>query len=231
MAVKGFQGTSLLDYPGRLASLVFFDRCNLLCPFCHNPDLVLRPESLPDYPAEVLFDDLSERRDFIDGVVITGGEPTLARDLTRFIRRIKSLDLLVKLDTNGLRPEVTEPLVAGGLIDYLALDLKTSPGRYGELGWSGDAEGRLRETLAQMRLGTIESEVRTTCVPSLVRGCEIAEIGALVEGIDLWALQQYQPASALDPDWRNLNPLPKTALEKMAEAARGYARQVIIRGA
>ena len=125
MSIKGFQGTSLLDYPGRVASLIFWGGCNLTCPFCHNPALVLEPEACPDLDREELLVDLAARRPFIDGVVISGGEPTLDPELADWLAAVKALGLAVKLDTNGLRPDVLTDLLDRRLVDYLAIDLKT----------------------------------------------------------------------------------------------------------
>ncbi|HKI51976.1 MAG TPA: radical SAM protein, partial [Geothermobacteraceae bacterium] len=111
MPIKGYQGTSLLDFPGRIASLVFFSGCNLSCPFCHNPDLLFDVDQLPDIPPDDLLADLQTRRNFIDGVVVTGGEPTLDPELEPFLRQVKELGLLTKLDTNGLAPLVLERLL------------------------------------------------------------------------------------------------------------------------
>ena len=133
MGIKGFQGTSLLDFPGRIASLVFFGGCNLTCPYCHNPSLVLDPDQHEDIPAAALLEEIRERRSFIDGVVVTGGEPTLDAGLLPFLRELKALGLEVKLDTNGLAPVVLEQALAEKLVDFVALDLKTAPHRYGEL--------------------------------------------------------------------------------------------------
>ena len=133
MGVKGFQGTSMLDFPGRIASLVFWGGCNLTCPFCHNPALVLDPEAWPDLDRDTLLADLAARTSFIDGVVATGGEPTLDPALGDWLGAVKGLGLAVKLDTNGLRPDVLAGLLARRLVDSLAIDLKTSPARYGQL--------------------------------------------------------------------------------------------------
>ena len=124
MGIKGFQGTSLLDFPGRIASLVFFGGCNLRCPYCHNPALVLEPESYPDLPLDEVLAELADRRGFIDGVVVTGGEPTLAADLLPLLQGIRDLGLQIKLDTNGLAPKVLEILLQRQLLDSIACDLK-----------------------------------------------------------------------------------------------------------
>ena len=230
MAIKGFQGTSLLDFPGRIAALVFLGGCNLSCPFCHNPVLVEAPETLPDYPLELLFEELQQRRSFIDGVVISGGEPTLYPGLVPFMRRIKDLGLQVKLDTNGLLPEVLGAVLQQGLVDLVALDLKTAPGRYRELHNHPVDSAALARSVALLLQGSVDCEFRTTCVPGLVREDDIAQLGALLHGAQSWVLQQFVPHHSLADAYRALEPYPLSRLEKFAELARGFVPNVVLRG-
>jgi len=230
MPIKGFQGTSLLDFPGRIASLVFWGRCNLTCPFCHNPALVLDPDAWPDLDADDLLADLAARAPFIDGVVVSGGEPTLDPALADWLTRVKELGLAVKLDTNGLRPDVLAALLARGLIDYLAIDLKTSPDRYVEL-HSGPVD---RDALvASIRLAMaapVTVEFRTTCVPGIVDAPDLRALGQLIRSAPRWALQQYHPAPALDPSWREVMPYPPAKIAELAAIARQYVQEVMVRG-
>lgn len=230
MSIKGFQGTSLLDFPGRIASLVFWGGCNLTCPFCHNPALVLDPDAWPDLDADALLADLAARAPFIDGVVVSGGEPTLDPALADWLTRVKELGLAVKLDSNGLRPDVLAALLARGLVDYLAIDLKTSPDRYAEL-HSGPVD---RDALvASIRLAMaapVTVEFRTTCVPGIVDAPAIHALGQLIRGAPRWALQQYHPAPALDPAWREIAPYPPAKIAEFAAIARQYVQEVVVRG-
>ncbi|PLX82367.1 MAG: anaerobic ribonucleoside-triphosphate reductase activating protein [Desulfuromonas sp.] len=230
MHVKGFQGTSLLDYPGRIASLVFFGGCNLTCPFCHNPTLVTDPKQYPDFPLEALLEELRQRSSFIDGVVISGGEPTVDAGLIPLLRKIRALGLLVKLDTNGLAPRVMKEILTEGLVDFVALDLKTDPKRYGEL-HSAPVDLSALEKSARLILERApDYEIRTTCVPGFVEEPDIDAIGALVCGARTWVLQQFQPRHALAETSRETDPHPPQRLEAFAELARGYARTVTLRG-
>jgi len=230
MGVKGYQGTSLLDFPGRIASLVFLGGCNLTCPFCHNPALVLAPQEMPDCPPEVLLADLERRRSFIDGVVISGGEPTLDPGLQELLESIKKLGLQVKVDTNGLRPEVLERLFAAELIDFLALDLKTAPGRYGEL-HSGPVDGKALERSIDLLLASdVECELRTTCVPGLVAEEDIRILGQLVRGARRWVLQQFVPHHALAAEMNHLDPYPAQKMNALAALAGEFVGEVTIRG-
>jgi pyruvate formate lyase activating enzyme len=230
MSIKGFQGTSLLDFPGRIASLVFFGGCNLTCPYCHNPGLVLDPGQYADYPVEAVLDQLRARCRFIDGVVISGGEPTLDPDLLPFLRQVKAMDLAVKLDTNGLRPEVLEQALAAGLLDFVALDLKTAPARYGELHGGPVPIDGLQRSVRLLLAGAVDYELRTTCVPGLVEAADIRAVGELVRGGKRWVLQQFVPGHALAEELRELEPHPAEAIRSFAEVARGYVGEVRVRG-
>jgi pyruvate formate lyase activating enzyme len=230
MSIKGFQGTSLLDYPGRVASLIFWGGCNLTCPFCHNPALVLEPEVFPDLDRNDLLAELADRRPFIDGVVISGGEPTLDPDLADWLKEVKALGLAVKLDTNGLRPDVLAGLLKRELVDFLAIDLKTAPSRYVELHPGPVDTAALEESLRLAMAAPVAVEFRTTCVPGIVDGAAIRELGELIRGAPLWALQQYHPAPALDPSWQEIVPYPPDTLAELAALARQYAGEVIVRG-
>jgi len=230
MSIKGFQGTSLLDFPGRIASLVFFGGCNLTCPYCHNPGLVLDPGQYPDYPVEAVLEQLQSRRRFIDGVVVSGGEPTLDPGLLPFLREVKSFGLAVKLDTNGLRPEVLEQAVAEGLVDCVALDLKTAPARYGELHGGPVTIDGLQRSVRQLLAGAVDYELRTTCVPGLIEEADIHAIGELLRGAKRWVLQQFVPGHSLAEDLREVEPHPAETIRAFAEVAGGYVGEVSVRG-
>lgn len=230
MGIKGFQGTSLLDFPGRIASLIFTGGCNLTCPFCHNPSLVLTPQDHPDYPPAVLLRELEERRNFIDGVVMSGGEPTLDAELPAFLREVKALGLLVKLDTNGLAPEVLSRLLDEGLLDYVALDVKTAPHRYGELHRAPVDLDLLPRSVALLKAAAVDHEFRTTCVPGYVEESDIRALGELLHGARRWVLQQFVPEHSLDLSLRTTAPHPTGLLEKFADLARACVEEVRLRG-
>ena len=210
---------------------MFTGGCNLCCPYCHNPGLVLDPGSFPDIPLDQLLEDLRQRGNFIDGIVVSGGEPTLDPGLPAFLRLVRALSLQIKLDTNGLLPKVIESLLAEGLIDYLAVDLKTSPGRYSELHRFPVPDTGLRETIAVARTAEIAVEFRTTCIPRLVGEQEINELGELLRGAPLWTLQQYIPQHAMVPEWQELSTYRPEQLQKLAQLAAPFVGQVQLRGA
>lgn len=230
MPIKGYQGTSLLDFPGKIASLVFFSGCNLSCPFCHNPDLLFDDEQLPDIPLDELVEDLRTRRNFIDGVVVTGGEPTLAPELEPLLRLVKDLGLLVKIDTNGLAPQVLEKLVRDGLVDFVALDLKTAPERYGELHNRPIDLAGLERSIAILKSAEVAYELRTTCVPGFISEQDIHRIGTRVRGAGHWVLQQFAPGHALSETCRELQPYPATTIRQLGDIAAEYVKKVTFRG-
>ncbi|MEE4254604.1 MAG: anaerobic ribonucleoside-triphosphate reductase activating protein [Desulfuromusa sp.] len=228
--MKGFQGTSLLDFPGRVASLVFTGHCNLTCPFCHNPGLVLDPDSYPDYPVDELLADLKKREGFIDGVVISGGEPTIDAGLPAFLSLLKERGLQVKLDSNGLAPEVISFLLERQLVDYYAIDIKTSFSRYNELHTMPVKTEALHKTVQILKQAPVEVEFRTTCIPHLVAEAEVAEMGELLQGAPLWVLQQYVPMHAMIEEWQQLNVYKPEQLYALAVKAEKYVDQVQVRG-
>jgi len=230
MAIKGFQGTSLLDYPGRISSLVFFSGCNLSCPYCHNPDLIVDRGELPSLDPVDVLEELGSRRQFIDGVVISGGEPTLDELLPGFVREVRKLGLLVKLDTNGLRPGMLERLLGEGLVDFVALDLKTSPERYGELHAGPVGMASLEQSIRLVLERAPDYEMRTTCVPGLVGVREIHRLGGLLQGAKGWVLQQFVPEHAWQEECRQLSAYSPQELQELAALAESYVDRVQLRG-
>jgi len=230
VGIKGFQGTSVLDFPGRIASLVFYGGCNLSCGFCHNSTLIDDFDQYPDMPVEALLDALQQRVGFIDGVVISGGEPTLAPTLASTLMQIKRLGLAVKLDTNGLRPDVMAQLMDQQLLDYVALDVKTSPERYGELHHRPVALGELKKSVDLLLGGEVGYEFRTTCVPGLVEEKDIRNMAKLLDGGQRWILQQYVAEHAMDETMQQCGAFSPQVLHGYADVARRHVHQVELRG-
>jgi pyruvate formate lyase activating enzyme len=174
MQINGFEGVSLVDYPGKVCAIVFTSPCNFKCPFCHNPLLI--PVNKDVKNVDDILNDLSDRSDFIEGVTITGGEPTLQPDLAEFAAALKSLKLLVKLDTNGYRPQSIKELLDKKLVDYIAMDIKTSFEKYPAACGTKVDISKIKESIAVIMSSGIDYEFRTTVVPGLVDR-EDAEIG------------------------------------------------------
>ena len=193
MQIHGFQKTTLLDYPGHIAATVFTGSCNFRCPFCHNSDLVLFPQDVPIVSEEEIFTHLKKRQGILDGVCITGGEPTLQTDLPDFILKVRSLGYAVKLDTNGYRPDVLAKLCDDGLIDYVAMDIKHAPVKYNDICQVTDFDfKRIQSSVDYLIHSSIPYEFRTTIVKELHTAEDISAIGSLVAGARSYYLQSYK---------------------------------------
>ena len=178
MNITGLQKMTLLDFPGRVACTVFLQGCNFRCPFCHNSDL-LGAVGQDGISVEELLNFLKKRKGILDGVCITGGEPTLQADLPELLRQIKALGYAIKLDTNGNRPDVVKALAAENLIDYVAMDIKNSPQRYSETaGVPGMPLQKIEETMQFLLTGDLDYEFRTTVVEQFHNDESVAEIGS-----------------------------------------------------
>lgn len=210
--------------------MIFTGGCNLTCPYCHNPGLVLEPEAFPDYPVSELLADLRKRNTFIDGVVISGGEPTLDAGLPAFLRQLKELGLQTKLDTNGLLPQVIAGLLDENLLDYLAVDIKTTPERYHELHSHPVVTSNLLETIKLTKAAPIEVEFRTTCIPQLIDATEIDQLGELLRGAPLWVLQQFVPEHSMQVSWQQKEAYSLGHIEQLACQAETYVERVLLRG-
>lgn len=193
MKIHGFQKTTLLDYPEHVAATVFTGGCNFRCPFCQNGSLVLEPESqLPIPEAEVLAH-LRKRQGILEGICITGGEPTLEKDLREFILQCRELGYLVKLDTNGYRPEILGKYLQEGILDYVAMDIKASPENYARATACPKCDmGRIRESIRLLQTSNILYEFRTTVVKGIHTVEEFEEIGKLLSDSKVYYLQAYQ---------------------------------------
>lgn len=192
MEITGLQKTTLLDYPGRIACTVFFSGCNFRCPFCHNASLVTagqRPQPVMDDEELLAF--LETRRRKLDGVCVTGGEPTLQPQLPQLLRRIKDMGFSVKLDTNGSRPEILRQLVRDDLVDYVAMDIKSSPTGYARLCGTAVDLAAVRESAAFLLKDRVDYEFRTTLVKPLHSAEDLPAIGQWLHGAKRYFLQQF----------------------------------------
>ena len=193
MVIHGFQKLTLLDYPGHTACTVFTGHCNWRCPFCHNASLVLRPESQPVIAEEEIFSFLEKRRGLLDGVAVTGGEPTLQKDLLAFLRRVKELGFAVKLDTNGTHPAMLREILAGGLADYVAMDIKAGRGNYPAVtGTLRPGLAAVEESAELLRHSGVEHEFRTTVVRELHSDADFEDIARWLAGEKRYFLQAFK---------------------------------------
>lgn len=205
MKICGLNKTTLLDYPGMVAATIFLGGCNFRCPFCQNGALVMHPDTEPEMDPEEVINFLKKRRGILDGVCITGGEPTLAPDLADFLRKIKELGYLIKLDTNGARPKVVKALAADGLIDKVAMDIKTCLSRYPVLsGIAAPDLSAISESVDFLMNGKLDYEFRTTVVKELHSKDDFVEIGKWIAGAKAYYLQAYkESADVLQPGFNS----------------------------
>lgn len=200
MKFGGIQKSSLIDFPGKLSCVIFLTGCNFTCPYCHNPDLAKGKTACSDSLTESwLMDFLENRKGFLEGVVISGGEPTLQEQLPAFCRRIKEMGYAVKIDTNGSRPRIIQDLIRESLIDYVAMDIKTDPAAYAPWITRNSDTGAVLTSIRLLMESRIDYEFRTTCVRPLVDGGVIDRISTLIQGSRCYALQQFHDADLLDP--------------------------------
>ena len=232
MLLCGLQKTTLLDFPGHVACTIFTGGCNFRCPYCQNSELVLDPAAFPKLSEEEVMTFLKRRKGILEGVCITGGEPTLQPDLPEFLRKVRELGYLVKLDTNGYRPEVLQSLMEEGLLDYVAMDVKASKEKYARtVGVSSVDLARLDRSISLL-LGQdrIPYEFRTTVVKGLHDLADFEEIGKWLAGARVLFLQGYRESeNVLDPSL-GMGSYELTELECMAEKARKYIARVEVRG-
>ena len=202
MYLGGMQKNSLVDYPGKLSSVIFLSGCNFDCPFCHNPALARGGAVCPtDLTAANIYTFLEQRQGFLDGVVISGGEPTLQHGLEDFCRQIKAFGFPVKLDTNGSRPKVLERLIDEKLVDYVALDLKTDPVLYKSYIKAGYGPDPILDSIRILMASGIDYEFRTTCVKPIVTLETIENISRIIQGARLYALQRFRSNDVLHPEF------------------------------
>lgn len=230
MKIGGFLKQSLIDYPDHLAAVVFLSGCNFHCPFCHNPSLV-SGNCLETFSPDTVFDFLKKRKKWLDAVVVSGGEPTLTSDLTGFLARLKSMNFLVKLDTNGSRPEVLREILSRSLADYIAMDIKTAPAQYHPDIWQHQDCTPIAKSISLIRESGIAHEFRTTAVKKLVTRQTIHQMGSAIEGAGLWVLQPFRDATILTPGYFTSEPPGYTEkeLRALAALAEPYVRQLHIR--
>ncbi|MBI5347632.1 MAG: anaerobic ribonucleoside-triphosphate reductase activating protein [Candidatus Aenigmarchaeota archaeon] len=221
MLIKGFQGTTLVDYPGKVASTIFVFGCDFHCPFCYNRTLVLEEYRNTEAISEdFVLKNLEARSGFIEGVCITGGEPCMSRGLPEFMEKIKDTGLLVKLDINGSFPSVLSELISKDIVDYIAMDIKAPAERYNELAGADVDIRRINESIQLIKDSKVDYEFRTTVVPLLAEK-DIFSIAEWIKGAKRYCLQQFEnKKEMLAPAMKSLKPYTREELMKMTEKIR-----------
>lgn len=229
MLIHGFNKTTLLDYPGKVAAVLFLGGCNFRCPYCHNSGLVLAPSSQPVIPLDEILSVLKKRRKILDGVCVTGGEPTLDKDLFSLLFSIKELGYAVKLDTNGTHPWVIKKLVKNHLVDMIAMDIKSSPQNYAKAAGLKHIElGPVMESVEFLKSGAVDYEFRTTAVRELHTEEDFFKIGEWLAKSKAYCLQAYRDsADVIQPGFSSFS---KKELEHFQSLLSRTISSVQIRG-
>jgi pyruvate formate lyase activating enzyme len=228
--IKGIEKFSSRDFPGHISSTVFLGGCTFRCPYCHNADLVLRPESIQTMPVDIFLSYLDGRKGWLEAVCLSGGEPLLHEDIEDIIRVVRERGLLVKLDTNGSFPERLEGLLTAGLLDWVAMDVKAPLERYREVTRSNvDVESIVRSADV-LRNSGVRYTFRTTVVPGLVGKEDVVKIGEWLNGAANYLIQQFAPQTTIDPAFLEVKPFSRAELEDIVAAAKPYFQDVRIEG-
>lgn len=198
MTIGGLQKFSLIEYPGKTSAIIFTRGCNFRCPYCHNPELVLPEQYAPEIPLEMIFDFLETRRGKLDAVSITGGEPTLHDDLIELIKRLKGLKFLIKLESNGSRPEVLKSIIEQNLIDYLAIDIKAPLEKYEKVAGCQVSGESIRKSIQLTMDSGVDYEFRTTVMKSLTNKEDMRRIAVSIMGAKRYFLQKFTPSKLVD---------------------------------
>ena len=226
--IAGLQKMTLLDFPGRVACTVFLGGCDMRCPFCHNAELI-------DGTAAPVMDDkellafLEKRKGLLDGVAITGGEPTLRKDLPDLFRRIKAMGYPIKLDTNGLHPDRLKALLDEGLVDYVAMDIKNCPEKYAVTAGLETVDlDKIQQSIDLLKNGTVDYEFRTTVVDELHEAEDFEKIGAWIAGARAYYLQAFTDRDTVV--FENLHAPSRECMEAYAHTVRKFVPNTALRG-
>jgi len=218
--IGGLQKVTLIDYPGRIAATVFLCGCNFRCPWCYSSELVL-PEKIKKQPRiseKDFFNFLKERKELLEGVVICGGEPTVHKDLPVFLKKIKKLGYLVKIDTNGSNPGMLKKLIDEKLIDYVAMDIKAPKEKYSKaVGAKVDVK-KIQKSIDILRKSKVDHEFRSTIIPGVHNKKDIIDMARWIRGGKAYYLQQFRPEKTIDPKFEKIKPYSQEYLIEIQKA-------------
>lgn len=229
LMIKGWQKTSLIDYEPYMASVLFTGSCNFRCSYCQNPDLVLNPDKISDIPEQEVLDYLEKKKAWIDGVCITGGEPTMHKALPELIKKIKAIGLRVKLDTNGTNPGMLESLIKNKLLDYIAMDIKTSLEKYDSVAGVSVNKDSIKQSVDLIKNSGIDYEFRTTAVPGIVGKDELIEIGKWLKARRFVIQNFHGDRPLIDNTMQRIAPYTEEQLNEFKELLSAYFEDVKIR--
>lgn len=232
--IKGFDRMSLVDWDGMVATTLYVSGCNFRCPYCHNSGLVLVPDQYETIPVREVLDYVKEHNDFLDGAVITGGEPCFRRELPELAELLQAAGVRVKVDTNGSFPDMLESLIKRELVDYIAMDIKAPLDfeSYSRSAGVADphAVDKVRDSVDLLLEGKVDYEFRTTVVPALHRSSDLARIADQIKGARRFVIQNYIARDTLDPQFLDEPPYNSERLQEFQEMAAGAVDECFIRG-
>ncbi|NOR85049.1 anaerobic ribonucleoside-triphosphate reductase activating protein [archaeon] len=222
--IKGFEKLTLVDYPDKIAATIFMPGCNFRCDYCHNPELVLKSHKLKTINEKEILDYLDSKKKWIDGVCITGGEPTLQKDLPEFIKKIKKQNILVKLDTNGTNSKMLKSLIDKKLLDYIAMDIKAPIEKYNQVtGVTADTD-TIKKSINLIKTSNIDHEFRTTVCPNTFNEKDMHSIGNLIANGKKYTLQGFKPSKHINESMKNTPQTEQKELKKLAKTANKYIK-------
>ena len=222
--IKGFEKLTLVDYPDKVAATVFMPGCNFRCDYCHNPELVLESHKLETINEKEVLDYLESKNKWIDGVCITGGEPTLQKDLPEFIKQLKKQNLLVKLDTNGTNPEMLKSLLDNNLLDYVAMDIKAPLDKYAQVTGVTADTNTIEQSINLLKTSDIKHEFRTTVCPNTFDEKDMHSIGNLIKDGKKYYLQGFNTSKHIHESMKNTKKTTTKELETLAKTANKYIK-------
>lgn len=227
MKIGGLQKLSLVDYPGIAAAALFTIGCNMRCGYCHNPELVLPERYAPEIPLDYIFDFLAQRRGRLDGVVISGGEPTMHDDLPEFALTLKKMGFLVKLDTNGTNPDMVQRMLDEKSLDFIAMDIKATLPKYSAAIARPIDTTALKTSIEQIMDSGVGYEFRTTAVKQLMTIGDFDEIGQMIKGAKRYAFQRFRAGRSLNPQFDNFETFTDGEVEQIKNIMAKYVKKVV----
>lgn len=232
-AIKGFDRMSLVDWDGMVATTLYLSGCNFRCPYCHNSGLVLFPEEYETVPIAEVLPYLKEHNDFLDGVVVTGGEPCMHRQAPELIGALRDTGMRVKVDTNGSYPEMLEKLIRDELVDYVAMDIKAPLDFDSYARSAGIADrrtlDRVRDSVDLLMASDVDYEFRTTVVPALHRSSDLERIAEQVKGARRFVIQNYIARDTIDPDFLEESPYDAERLQEFKQMMAPSFDECVVR--
>jgi len=228
MNIAGLQKFTMVDFPGLIAATVFTRGCTFSCPFCHNPELVLPEKFIPLLDNDEVMAFFEKRKKQLKGVCITGGEPTLQKDLPEFIQKLKEMGYKIKLDTNGTNPEMLEILIKSGNIDYIAMDIKSQLSKYDKVTNSKNQVSNVKKSIDLIMNSGIDYEFRTTVCHPIHTVTDFEEVGQLIQGVKRYYIQNFVQSKHID-EHQKFKSFSDQELSSAKRTMKKYIKEVEIR--